>query len=217
MVISREGYSTILLVVILLLLTIGAYWALGSTFLLLSTGLLVPVLLLVIYFFRDPERSSPQREDIVLSPADGRVVSIQEVEEKSYMKSSAIRISIFLSPLDVHVNRIPVSGDIEFVEYRPGGFSMAWKEHASEGNEQAIFGVRHEMGKRFLFRQITGFLARRIVYHLEEGDRVLAGERFGIMKFGSRMDILVPPETRLAVRTGERVWAGETILATIDE
>ena len=170
---------------------------------------------IVIYFFRDPERISPNGENLVISPADGKVVLIKEIQQDVYLNASATQISIFLSPLDVHVNRNPISGKLEYLKYHPGKYLMAWGENASQLNERADFGVLHASGTKLFFKQITGFLARRIVYHIKEGDALKAGERFGMMKFGSRMDIMVPKNVQIKVKVGDRTWAGESILGTI--
>lgn len=172
---------------------------------------------LILYFFRDPDRLPPGDDQLILAPADGKVVLIKEVEEPEYIQGKAVQISIFLSLLDVHVNRVPASGRVEYVKYHPGKYLMAWKEQASSQNERSDIGVRHPSGVKIFFRQITGFLARRIVYHLKEGDHVEAGRRFGMMKFGSRMDILVPPEAEITAAKGQKTTGGETILARINE
>jgi phosphatidylserine decarboxylase len=170
---------------------------------------------LIIYFFRDPDRTPPGDENLILSPADGKVVLIQPVDEDEYIGKNVTQVSIFLSPLNVHVNRVPVTGKIEYVKYYPGKYLMAWENHASELNERAHFGVKHPSGIKMMFKQITGFLARRIVYHIEEGDEVKAGDRFGIMKFGSRMDILLPDNVRINVKKGDKTVAGESVIGEI--
>ena len=155
-------------------------------------------------FFRDPKRSSPTNdENVLLSPADGKVIKIDELDETLFLKSRAKRITIFLSPLNVHVNRIPANGVIEFVNWHP---------KASELNERSEIGLVHPSGAKVLFKQIAGAVARRVVYHVSEGDRVSAGDRFGIVKFGSRMDIIVPETATFEVAVGDRVRGGETIL-----
>ncbi len=170
---------------------------------------------IVIYFFRDPERVTPEGDNLIISPADGVVVVVKEYEEGIYLKEKATQVSIFLSPLDVHVNRNPISGKLEYLKYHPGKYLMAWNEHASELNERADFGVLHGSGTKLFFKQITGFLARRIVYHIKAGDDLKAGERFGMMKFGSRMDIIVPDNVRIDVKEGDRTVAGESIIGEI--
>ncbi|MFA5668442.1 MAG: phosphatidylserine decarboxylase family protein [Balneolaceae bacterium] len=171
---------------------------------------------IVIYFFRDPERVTPQGDNLLIAPADGVVLLVKEYDEDVYIKQKATQITIFLSPLDVHVNRNPISGKLEYLKYLPGKFLMAWDENASELNERADFGVLHSSGTKIFFKQITGFLARRIVYHIKEGDELVAGERFGMMKFGSRMDIIVPSNVAIKVKEGDRTVAGESIIGEIN-
>ncbi|SMO41199.1 phosphatidylserine decarboxylase family protein [Fodinibius sediminis] len=213
---AREGYTTIVVTLLFaFLVSLGAsfldHW---STYLIYALmGVLV---MFILYFFRDPDRDITQGENFVLSPADGKILLVREVEEENYIQGKATQISIFLSPLDVHVNRLPVGGELEYLEYHPGAYLMAWDHRASELNERADFGIRHRSDTRIFFRQITGFLARRIVYHIEKGDQLRAGERFGMMKFGSRMDILVPADVEINVSEGEKAVAGKTILATIN-
>lgn len=178
-------------------------------------GLMFALVGLILNFFRDPDRNIPEGDDLVLAPADGNVVLIKEVEEESYLQGKAIQISIFLSVLDVHVNRNPISGTLEYLKYQPGIYLVAWHDDASELNERADFGVRHPSGVKIFYRQITGFLARRIVYNVEEGDELAAGKRFGMMKFGSRMDVLVPPDTKINVKEGDSTVAGETVMGRL--
>lgn len=167
-----------------------------------------------LLFFRDPVRTPPPASDrMVLAPADGKVVLIEhEAFEPSYMGSEAQKVSIFLSLFDVHVNRIPASGTVEYVAYIPGAWFAAWRPEASQRNERSEIGVRRPSGARVLFRQVAGCVARRIAYHVKKGDMVEAGQRFGIIKFGSRMDVFVPQDVMLDVSVGDRVRAGETIL-----
>lgn len=214
--ISKEGYATIAVVVLAsVLISIFAGYFLPQ-WIAYGVYIIFTVLTgLTIFFFRDPERNSPTDENLIISPADGKVVFVKEVEEDVYIKGQATQISIFLSPLNVHVNRNPVSGLLEYVKYHPGEYLMAWTEDASELNERADFGVLHPSSTKIFFRQITGFLARRIVYNISEGDQLQAGERFGIMKFGSRMDIVVPKNVEIQVKPGDKTVAGESILGVI--
>jgi len=214
---AREGYTTILVTFIFALIVsaIARYIEPHWTAYLLYTAMALLVAF-ILYFFRDPEREVNADENTILSPADGKVVQIKEVDEDRYIRGPATQISIFLSPLDVHVNRIPVSGTLEYLEYEPGMFLAAYDHRASELNERADFGVKHPSGTKIFFRQITGLLARRIVYHIDKGDKLEVGKRFGMMKFGSRMDILVPPDVEVNVTEGEKAVAGKTILATIN-
>lgn len=213
--ISKEGFGTITTVVIFSLIVGFGASHLPNTLSYFVYGALGVLSLLTIYFFRDPDRQTPDDESLIISPADGKVVLIKDTEESEYMCQPVTQVSIFLSPLNVHVNRVPFSGDVDYVKYSPGKYLMAWEEHASDQNEQAHFGVKHPSGTKMLFKQITGFLARRIVYNLKEGDHVTAGERFGIMKFGSRMDILFPDNVEIMVEKGEKTVAGESIIGKI--
>lgn len=169
-----------------------------------------------LYFFRDPDRETPNDPNHIISPADGKVILIQRVFEPQYLNEEVTQVSIFLSPMNVHVNRIPVSGVVEFKKYVPGQYLVAWHEKASDLNERSEFGVRHASGKKMFFKQITGYIARRITFHLNEGDAVVAGDRFGMMKFGSRMDLLFPDSFTLDVKVGDVTVAGETILGRVE-
>ncbi len=171
-------------------------------------------ILFVLYFFRDPSRIAPSGDHLILSPADGKVVSLNTVWDGEFLQSEAKQINIFLSPLDVHVNRIPISGTVRYFRYVKGDYHVAYHEKASEKNERTITGI--ENGKfKILMRQVAGFIARRIVCDLRVEDKVKAGERFGMIKFGSRVDILVPVESQLRVKLDDRVVGGETVLAVL--
>jgi phosphatidylserine decarboxylase len=170
-----------------------------------------------LYFFRDPDRAVPDGaadEGIVISPADGKVVVVADVDDQEYHMGPAKQISIFLSPLNVHVNRIPVSGVVDYYKYVKGKYLVAFHDKASELNERTHIGIRN--GRiRVLFKQIAGAVARRIVCKIGVGDKVEVGERFGMIKFGSRMDLIVPPEMIIEVRLGDIVVAGETVLCRL--
>jgi phosphatidylserine decarboxylase len=165
------------------------------------------------YFFRDPDRQVPQGQGLVVSPADGRVMIAGPAEEDSAPPGRWTQVAIFLSPLDVHINRAPVEGRVTRIEYRPGRFLPAYDARASE-NERNEIWVDAD-GTTVVFRQVVGILARRIVCRIEEGQRVGLGERIGLMKFGSRMDVFLPLEVDLQVEVGQTVVAGETILASL--
>ena len=166
------------------------------------------------YFFRDPERAIPQDEGLVVSPADGKVVIAGPTDGRWSPPGDWQQITIFLSPMDVHMNRTPVAGRITRVEYRPGKFLPAYKEEAS-GNELYEIWIDHD-GEDVVVRQIVGILARRIVCRVNEGQTLERGERIGLMKFGSRMDVFLPKRARLLVEVGQHVVAGETVLARLD-
>lgn len=213
--ISKDGYTTILVVVVFSIAVGVAATYLPDLLSYLIYLILGILCLLTVYFFRDPDRETPEDDSLLISPADGKVVLIKKIQEDEYVHDTVTQVSIFLSPLNVHVNRVPFSGTIEHVKYSPGKYLMAWEDHASELNERAHFGVVHPSGTKLLFKQITGFLARRIVYRLKEGDNVKAGERFGIMKFGSRMDLLIPDNFEIKVNKGDKTVAGETIIGRL--
>lgn len=213
---AKEGFSTII-VVFVFSICVGFAVSFAPAWVgYVIYPLLAALCALILYFFRDPERETPSDPNLLISPADGKVVLIQRVEENEYMNAEATQISIFLSPLNVHVNRNPISGILEYLTYYPGKYLMAWEADASEMNERAHFGVKHPSGTKILYKQITGFLARRIEYHVKEGDPLKAGDRFGIMKFGSRMDVIVPDHFDIKVKRGDHTVAGESILAVIN-
>ncbi len=179
----------------------------------------VPVLALAIWvvaFFRDPVRTGPRGDGVVIAPADGHIVSVVEVDEPAYLKTRAVRVSIFMSVFDVHVNRYPVSGTIEYLHYNAGQFLHAASDKASLDNEQSSVGLRGARGP-VLVRQIAGMIARRIVTDGKVGDRVTQAERLGMIRFGSRVDVFLPVASRprVSVRDGDVVRAGATTLAEL--
>ena len=210
---AREGYALMIGALIIGgLLAWGAVYVGGAISVVLWT-LAAFAVLFTFYFFRDPTRHPPENADnLLLSPADGKVILLEEVDDPIYHKARVRKLSIFLSPLNVHVNRIPAEGVIEFEQYIPGDYLVAWHEKASELNERSEIGMMHTSGSKILFKQIAGAIARRIVYHIKVGDVVAAGDRFGIVKFGSRMDVLVPLDVEILVSIGDKVTGGESIL-----
>lgn len=205
---AREGYTYIALAVAVSVL------ALASA----SWWITLPVIVLtglVINFFRDPERVVPGGDHLVTAPADGKVVAITDsLREDRFLQRSCRRVSIFMSPLNVHVNRIPVDGTVLQVQHSSGQFHAAFLDKASEFNEQNAVVVEDRGGERLLFVQIAGQLARRIVCKIEVGDRVRRGDRYGMIMFGSRLDLYVPEVVKLHVAIGDRVTAGETIIGS---
>ena len=172
----------------------------------------VALFLFALNFFRDPNRTTPNVERSVISPADGKVVLIQEVEEKEFLKGKAKQVSIFMSPLNVHVNRFPIDGKVGFFKHVPGQFLVAFEDKSSDVNERTLIGLETNYGK-LLFKQIAGFVARRIVANLNVGDSSKVGERFGMIKFGSRVDVLLPLNSEINVKLGDITTAGETVIA----
>ena len=180
----------------------------------IAAGVLTAVTLAFLAFFRDPERVVPTLPGAVLAPADGKVMGVVEVEDR--WVGRAVRLSIFLSPLDVHVNRAPAAGIVRDVEYVSGRFLAAYKSEASEQNERCTVALESDVA-RLSVRQISGVLARRIVCRVRPGDKLLAGQRYGMIRFGSRTDLLVPTGPELRVKVGDRVRGGETVMGMLRE
>lgn len=214
--ITKYGYDVFFTISgICLVLILLAYVLVQPAF--LKYGLILMALVLwgfTINFFRDPERVTPASDQLVISPADGKVIQIKKVNEPEYHQTETTLISIFMSPLNVHVNRTPISGIVRHYRYVRGEFFAAFEDKASEKNEQTIIGIEGSRG-RVLFKQIAGFVARRIVCNLHVEDSVTVGERFGMIKFGSRVDVFVPLDATIKVQLGDKAVAGETVLAEL--
>ena len=211
---AREGLVFILIALVLALLAdlmaVGRgtwpWWLLGA--------LLTVLAIWVAYFFRDPERAGERGEQLVVAPADGKIVHIREVDEPAFLHGRALRISIFMNVFNVHVNRYPVSGAVRYVYYNKGRFLNAATEKSSLENEQMSVGLdtgRH----RVLVRQIAGLIARRIVTYSREGEVVEQGARMGIIRFGSRVDVFLPPASTVRVAVGQTTTAGSTVIAEL--
>jgi phosphatidylserine decarboxylase len=175
----------------------------------------VLVMLFIGCFFRDPERVAPTGKEEVVAPADGRIVAIERVREDRFRGKASLKISIFLSVFDVHINRIPYSGVIEAIHYQKGKYVPANLARASTDNEQNWLSIRTDSGEDIVVTQVAGLIARRIVCWPTLGDRVVRGERFGMIRFGSRTDLFVPEESELLVSRGDRVYGGETVLCRL--
>jgi phosphatidylserine decarboxylase len=220
MKLAPEGYPFILgslFATVLLTFLLLWVWRTGahqSVFLLLAliTDALFLITLFMPYFFRDPERMAPGGEGLYVAPADGKVILIKDVYEKDYLGADAKEISIFMSPLDVHVNRAPDDGKVITVRHTPGKFMAAYKDDASLKNEHIDMVLETNYGK-ILVRQVAGFIARRAVCRVKAGDTVRRGERYGIIKFSSRLDVYLPKDATITVKPGDRVKAGETVIA----
>jgi phosphatidylserine decarboxylase len=214
MKVAREG---VIFIVIAWVLALGALYMGASRQSLgwyIGAVPLVIIALWVVYFFRDPERTGDRGEHLVVSPADGLVVMVTDVVEPSFIAGAATRISIFMNVFDVHVNRYPVNGIVKYLQYNKGLFLHAAHEKASLDNEQMSVGI--ESGSRkILVRQIAGLVARRIVNYARTGDKAEQGVRMGIIRFGSRVDVLIPPESSVRIKVGERTVAGTTVLAEL--
>ena len=218
MTIHKEGYTTIALS-ILFIFIINAfvdYKYYDVTWLRWLIYVFSAVLFLtVLQFFRNPRRSFSSGENLVICPADGKVVVIEETEEGEYFKDKRLQVSIFMSPVNVHINRNPISGVVKFFKYHPGKYLAAWNPKSSTENERTTVVVEHKNGSPVLFRQIAGALARRIVWYVKEGDQVVQTEQFGFIKFGSRVDVFLPLGTKVDVALNDVVKGGITTLATL--
>lgn len=170
-----------------------------------------------LYFFRDPKRTTPEDPRAIVSSGDGKIIQITEEFEPNYFHDRVWRVSIFLSVFDVHVNRIPISGRVNYIRFMPGKYFMAFKEKASLENEQTAIGIISESGYQVMFKQIAGIIARRIVCKLVEGQTVKAGDRMGLIRYGSRVDMLFPLSAKVLVDEGQKVYGGETIIATFSD
>ncbi|SRR5687768_11700631 len=218
MTIHREGHTVLF---ILLIVLFGLNWLVFSYYpespLVQNSAILVSVIfyLLILQFFRNPVFDITPNTKHVLAPADGKVVVIEETEETEYFKARKKQISIFMSPVNVHVNRAPVSGIISFFKYHPGKYLVAWHPKSSTENERTTVAVKMQNGAEVVFRQIAGALARRIKWYIHEGQKIEQGQEFGFIKFGSRVDIFLPLDAKVTVKIGEITKGGRTIIAEL--
>jgi phosphatidylserine decarboxylase len=211
---AREGLIFIGIGVLLAAAAVTAAVVWRSWPIWLVAFVLMILALWVAYFFRDPERTGERGGGLVIAPADGRVVMITEVDEPAFLHGRALRISIFMNVFNVHVNRYPVSGTVRFVHYNPGKFLNAATDKSSLENEQMSVGIE-DGTLRVLVRQIAGLVARRIVTYSREGDQVEQGERMGIIRFGSRVDVFLPTSASATVTVGETTLAGSSVIARL--
>jgi phosphatidylserine decarboxylase len=216
---APEGYPFILVsLLVSVIASIFLLWSLksGSTvlyyFSLLVVCFFIVLTLFMAFFFRDPARKVPSGEGLFVSPADGKVILVKDVYEQDYLKSDAKEISVFMSPLDVHINRAPCEGKVSLIKHTPGKFLAAYRDDSSMKNENIVMVIDGGSGK-VLVRQVAGFLARRAVCRVSVGDVLARGERYGMIKFGSRLDVYLPKDAAVTVKLGERVKAGETVIA----
>lgn len=218
MTIHREGH-TILFVLLIVLFALNwlVFFFYPQAPLIQNSAILVSVIfyLLILQFFRNPVFEITPNSKHVLAPADGKVVVIEETEETEYFKSRRKQISIFMSPVNVHVNRAPVSGVISFFKYHPGKYLVAWHPKSSTENERTTVAVRMQNGAEVVFRQIAGALARRIKWYIKEGQSIEQGQEFGFIKFGSRVDIFLPLDAEITVKVGDITRGGRTIIAEL--
>jgi phosphatidylserine decarboxylase len=212
----REGTATILITIAVLgTLNAALIFGLPDKELLQNIVLVISIFffVMILQFFRNPSVEVPVNPNHVIAPADGKVVVIEEVEEPEYFKGKRKQISIFMSPINVHVNRNPISGIVKFVKYHPGLYLVAWHPKASTENERTTIVIQHQNGAEVLMRQIAGALARRICWYVSERQIVKQGEEFGFIKFGSRVDIFVPLDAEVKVSMNQVTKGGQTVIA----
>jgi phosphatidylserine decarboxylase len=220
MTIHKEGRTLLLVLVVILIainVTVASLPSLRySDFIVygvLAASLII--LILILQFFRSPSVEIEKNEKQILCPADGKVVVIEETEEAEYLNSKRKQISVFMSPINVHVNRMPVAGKISYFKYHPGKYLVAWHPKSSTENERTTVVAKMSNGTEILFRQIAGALARRIKWYVKEGQTLEQGEEFGFIKFGSRVDIFLPLNAKVKVKIGDITKGGKTILAEL--
>lgn len=214
----KEGHKIILFTAIFLIavntmtyLFINTYWVKFSIL-----AISIVILLLILQFFRNPKRLIQTNNVQILAPVDGKVVVIEEVFEKEYFKDKRLQVSIFMSPINVHVTRYPIGGIVKYSKYHPGKFLVAWHPKSSEENERTTVVVENPVIGEVLYRQVAGALARRIVNYAEEGQKVLQGSDSGFIKFGSRVDVFLPLNTKILVNLNDKVIGGKSIIANIE-
>ena len=202
--IAREGYTFILICV--------AACALCSFFSYALAALWIGAGLFVAFFFRNPEREAPAGDDLIIAPADGRILAVEDIEDAPHIQGPVTKVSIFMSVLNVHMNRMPITGKVSDVIYKPGKFLVASFDKASKDNEQNILVLERQCGSKLAMVQIAGLIARRIICYVKPGDNLDAGERFGLIRFGSRVDLYLPKPNSIDINVGDRVKAGRTIV-----
>ncbi len=211
----KEGHQSILITLfVVVALFLGAEYVTSNQIIqYIIYGIALFLLVIILQFFRNPKRYTAQNENHIIAPVDGKVVVIEEVFEKEYFQDKRLQVSIFMSPINVHVTRYAISGLVKFSKYHPGKFLVAWHPKASEENERTTIVVENKTFGEVLYRQIAGALAKRIVNYAKEGTQVVQGTDAGFIKFGSRVDIFLPLDTKLDIKLNDVVKGGETIVA----
>lgn len=211
----KEGHPSILITLfVVVALFLGAEYITSNQIIqYIIYGVALFLLVIILQFFRNPKRYTAQNDNHIIAPVDGKVVVIEEVFEKEYFNDKRLQVSIFMSPINVHVTRYALSGLVKFSKYHPGKFLVAWHPKASEENERTTIVVENETFGEILYRQIAGALARRIVNYAKEGTQVVQGTDAGFIKFGSRVDLFLPLNTKLDIKLNDVVKGGETIIA----
>lgn len=217
MKLHKESKGTLLVATLLFVIV-----AILAIYFLKQWSLLIIIPLLILYglvfwFFRVPHRILSEQELSIVAPVDGKVVMIKEVDESEFLKQKAIQISIFMSPLNVHICRYPVSGKVIYKKYHPGKYLVAWHEKSSTENERTTVAVETPAKHQIVFRQIAGYVARRIVFYCQPGDEAKAGEEFGFIKFGSRMDVFLPLDSEILCKIGDKTKGGVDLIAQLSK
>jgi phosphatidylserine decarboxylase len=216
MTIHKEGTGSLIVstITLAIIYSVVKYFTPGmEIFHYFVFGVCLLLFFIVLQFFRKPTRKTPINPKHIIAPADGRVVVIEEVVETEYFHDKRIQVSIFMSPLNVHINFNPLSGIVSYFKYHPGKYLVAWHPKSSTENERTTVVTKHPNGTQVLFRQIAGALARRICWYVKEGQAVTQGEEFGFIKFGSRIDIYLPLGTKILVNLEDKPVGGETVIA----
>jgi phosphatidylserine decarboxylase len=218
MTFHKEGYTSLALCILVIFLAnaVVEFYFAEATILKWFVYILSALLfIIIVQFFRNPHFDIVKDDKVVLCPADGKVVVIEEATETEFLKDKRIQVSVFMSPVNVHVNRNPISGVVKYFKYHPGKYLVAWHPKSSTENERTTVVTENSAGTQVLFRQIAGALARRIVWYVKEGDTVEQGDQFGFIKFGSRVDLYLPLGTKINVEIGQVVKGGRTVLAVL--
>jgi phosphatidylserine decarboxylase len=214
--IHREGWPTIIVTIVFIaIINFLTHYFLRDIIMVKWCTYIISAFLLitVLQFFRNPKRPISIHDNHIIAPADGKVVVIEEVTDAEYFHDKRLQVSIFMSPVNVHVNRFPIAGIVKYVKYHAGLYLVAWHPKSSTDNERTTVVVQHPNGQSVLFRQIAGALARRIVYYCKEGEKAEQGQEFGFIKFGSRVDLLLPVNVKVKVNLEEKVVGGKTVIA----
>ena len=214
----KEGYASLLLVLVFSAIIHFIAFYFFPTFHIahfFAHSISLFLIVTILQFFRNPTRVPKKGDNLIIAPADGKVVVIEETEEAEHFKGRRLQISIFMSPINVHINRYPIAGDVIFFKYHPGKFLAAWEPKSSTDNERTTIVVKHKSGTEILFRQIAGALARRIVWYCKEGDKAEQCAEMGFIKFGSRVDLFLPVGTKLNVKIGDVVKGSQSVLGEI--
>ncbi|WP_405370862.1 phosphatidylserine decarboxylase family protein [Nonlabens sp. Asnod2-A12] len=212
----KEGSKIILIAFLLTIAIMSAIWLVSMPqWLQIALSVFtIGFLFIILQFFRNPKRNTELNDKTIVSPVDGKVVVIEKVTDNEYFKGERLMISVFMSPINVHVTRYPISGQVAYSKYHPGKYLVAWHPKASEENERTTVVINHKNQIQVMYRQIAGALAKRIVNYAQENEQIVQGSDSGFIKFGSRVDVYLPIDTPVTVKLNEKVKGGETVLAT---